>query len=210
MCNGPHDFIPAPTTARLELVMQEHGQIIENVVYVQYPTSPSESDIRNLAQGAIGAWDATLATIMSDDVYLVKCIATDVSEPDSWQYEAEPAVLTQGHVAVAGLPSNVTVTTKFASGLSGRSQRGRAYWVGLTELQVTGNALVEGFALQISEQWGNFFATIAELDPSPNHVIVSYCHDGSWRTTAQVTLVSSYVTDPNTDSQRRRLNGRGA
>lgn len=210
MCNGPHDFIPAPSSAKLELVMQLHGQIIENVLYVQYPTDPSESDIRNLAQGAIGAWDSTLGTIMSNDVYLVKCIATDVSQENSFQYEAEPAVLTQGQVNVAALPSNVTVTTKFASGLSGRSQRGRAYWVGLTELQVTGNALVEGFALQISEQWGNFFALLSELDPSPDHVIVSYCHNGAWRTTAQVTLVSNYVTDPNTDSQRRRLNGRGS
>jgi len=209
MCIGTHDFIPAPNTAKLELIVLEHGQRMENVVHLRKADGWSESEIRLLAEAAVTKWITYFAPLISNDVFLVLTRATDLSAENSFGYEKEPDETTQGEVAVAGLPGNVTVATKFASGLTGRSQRGRAFWIGLTELQVTGNHLVDPMASNISTAWENFFIGIAAEIDGAEHVVVSYCHNGAWRTTAQVTAVTSYVTESNTDSMRGRLTGRG-
>jgi len=209
MCIGTHDFIPAPNTAKLELIVEEHGQRMENVVHLRKADGWSESEIRLLAEVALTKWEIYFAPLISEDVSLVLIRTTDLSAESSFGYEKEPDDPTTGEIGVAGLPGNVTVATKFASGLTGRSQRGRAFWIGLTELQVTGNALVDPMPTNISTAWENFFIGIATDIDGAEHVVVSYCHNGAWRTTAQVTPVTAYVTERNTDSMRGRLNGRG-
>lgn len=209
MCTGTHGFIPAENTASLELIMTLSGQRVENALHVQYPGSITESYVRLLAEGAIAAWLVELAPQMSEDVQLVLVRTKDLSSEDSFGFEVAPSTIYTGLLNQASLPGNVTVSTKFASGRTGRSYRGRAYWVGLSELQVTGNELADGVAEAISDAWESFFDAILATDGSPIHVVVSYCHDGSWRTTAQVTPVTNYTTDGNVDSMRRRLNGRG-
>jgi len=209
MCTGTHPFIPAPNTVKLELICEVSGQRVENVVYVQSGSGVSESDVRNLAEDAITCWELDFAPIIADAVTLVLTRATDQSSEDSFGFETEPSSPATGGIANPVMPGNVTVSTKFASGLTGRSQRGRAYWIGLTEAQCVANKIAPGFGLTISAAWASFFTHLFATNAGYIHVVVSYCHNGSWRTTAQVTPVTNYTTNEDIDSMRRRLNHRG-
>jgi hypothetical protein len=107
------------------------------------------------------------------------------------------------------LPSNVTLAISFRTGFRGRSFRGRAYAVGLTEGQVTGDSVSDAVATAYREHWEAFIASVQTDFPGASLAIVSRCQDGAWLTTATVTPVETVLVDPTVDSMRKRLKGRG-
>lgn len=209
MCDGPHDFIPANATAKLELIYEVTSQRCENVVYIQRDGGWNADLLALLANSVEQAYIDNLAPQQGAAVDLVLVRATDVSADDSFGYEIEPSSAAVGARNEQIMPGNVTVVTKFATGRTGRSNRGRAYWVGLTEIQCGGNTLNGGYADAISAAWAGFFNDLNVAVAAIQHVVASYCHNGAWRSAAVLTRVTNYSTDFNLDSQRRRLNGRG-
>lgn len=204
----PRPFILAERCARLELIYTVFSQICENVVYLHAGDGWGTATLTELCNEARVAWDATLGVITSASVTLSKLRATDQQSFPGAQVEI-PSTAT-GNLVAGALPGNVTAATKFSGGLTGRSTRGRAYFVGLTAAQVVDNHLAAGVANDINNAWADFFAALfAAVSNGPTHVIVSYVSEGAWRTEALVTPVLSYTTENNTDSQRRRLTGRG-
>jgi len=87
---------------------------------------------------------------------------------------------------------------------------GRLYYVGLCESNVTGDQVSEAFQTGIIENWEAFFDDIETAVPGIEHVIVSRCSGGVWRTDAVVTPVTALSTDRIVDTQKRRLLGHGA
>jgi len=208
MPTDPRPFIPVPLVCKLELIYDQNGQVCENVVYVRGGDSWSSSDVQELAEEAIVAWDATLGTITNANTTLTMVRTTSMETFPGPQYEAPSAAT--GAIAGASLPGNVTVATKFSGGVTGRSTRGRAYFVGLAGVDYVGNQLGTGVADLITDAWHDFFAAIfASVHNAPQHVVVSFVEDDLWRSEGLVTLVTSYSTENNIDSQRRRLTGRG-
>jgi len=144
---------------------------------------------------------------VSSTVTLERVTATAL-DTDAGAY-AEVTSGSAGGNTGAAMPSGVTIALKFFSGLTGRSQRGRMYLVGLSDGAVSGDQITDAAAAAFLVAWGDFFDSVA-TDESVLHVIVSYCNAGAWRTTAQNTDVAAVVlVDKNLDSQRRRLAGRG-
>lgn len=213
MCTGTHDFIPAENVASLELIYVLDGQRIENRLYILGSAEWTESDIRELAETAETAWTDNLAPIISDQVQLVMCRAKNLSNEFGAVFEHEPTSVVTGDVTGGSMPNNVTLTTKFASGFSGRSRRGRVYTPGIPRVSVGTSAINEVtpvVAGQFSSAWGTFFENIVTLvDNATNHVVVSYCAEGEWRTSGLVTPITAYSTNATLDSQRRRLPERG-
>ena len=204
----PRPFIPAEGVARLELIYTCFGQVFENVVYLQIDDPWTSTDLTDLNSNAVVSWDARFGPIVSASVTLSKVRSTDQSTFPAPQVESPSTA--DGELVAGALPGNVTVATKFSGGLTGRSTRGRAYFVGLTAAQVVDNHLAAGVADDINQAWSDFFNDLhATVHGTPIHVVVSYVEDGAWRTTALVTPVIGYTTENNTDSQRRRLTGRG-
>jgi len=106
-------------------------------------------------------------------------------------------------------PGGTTFAIKFSGGLSGRSARGRMYWIQLHTAQISGDQVTSADAAAIVAIVANFFDDV-ETATGLTHVTTSYCHDGAWRTTANNVPVLNYIaTDTNVDSQRKRLAGRG-
>jgi len=113
-----------------------------------------------------------------------------------------------GALGSAVMPMNVTFAIKLASGLAGRSFRGRLYFVGLAEGSVTGDYVVTADANAIRDA----LITLKSAFTTAGYelVIVSRFADGVERANAVVTQVTSisYV-DLRVDTQRRRLAGVG-
>lgn len=209
MCTGPQPEVIVPFTARCELVYSQSGQVIENVFYVRGPDAWTEQELQDLAANVEDAWRDNLRPIQSNEVTLLRVRVTDLGTNDGRGVEYAALAPAQGAVAAAVMPGSVTVAVKFATGFTGRSRRGRAYHIGLTEGQVTGNALAGDMAASIQTAWIGFFTAIEGAMTGVQHVIVSFCGNGVWRPDPLVTVVTNYSVDPYIDSQRRRLTGRG-
>jgi hypothetical protein len=200
-------FIPVPNTARVRMVYDLFGQKVMNVFYWEQATPFTTSDLAVLNNAIKTAWEDNVQAVQSNDLTLSFLEATALDSAAGFQ---ETLLVDEvGGAAVAAMPGNVTWAIKFASGLTGRSQRGRMYFLGLHETDVTGNAVVSSAAALILAAYEGFFGDVATATGA-THVVVSYCALGVWRSTGQTTPITAYINvDDLVDSQRRRLTGRG-
>jgi len=208
MCTGSHAFIPAENTAKVRMVFQTPGGIANNVFYFQNGTGWDAESLLDLADAVDTAWQANITPVQANEVLYQKIEVQDVSIEDG--ATAEIFALAAGSGGSGILPGNVTLAISFRTGFAGRSRRGRLYHVGLTETGVVGDKLVTGVQAGMQAAYAGLFEDVATALPGTNHVVVSYCDDGAWRTDALVTPVTSYSVDDTIDSMRRRLLGRGS
>lgn len=203
MCTGPHDFIPASNTAKVEMRYTLLGQPAMNVFYFQGSTNWTLVTLEALANAVEAEWLSNIQGLQHAGVTLNSIVCTDVEVEDGLQFENN--VGTAGTREGAALPNNVTIAISFRTGFSGRSRRGRLYHMGLVEPDVTDNSVGVLVGAALLSNYGNFFSEIASTTTT-QHVIVSYCNNGDWRTDALITPVASYVlTDTTVDTQRKRL-----
>jgi len=207
MCTGTHAFIPAPNTARVRMVYSLFGQTVMNVFYWQGDAPLIASDLSGLADEVNIAWAARFKPVQAPDVELLYIEATALDTDSSPSVTL--AVGVAGTASGVSFPGGTTLAIKFSGGVSGRSGRGRMYWIQLHTAQISGDQVTSADVAAIVGLVSDFFDDI-ETATGLTHVVTSYCHDGAWRTTASNTPVVNYIaTDNNVDSQRRRLAGRG-
>jgi len=207
MCTGTHPFIPAPNTARVRMVYTLYGQTIMNVFYWQGDAPLIAADLSGLVDEVHTAWTARFKPVQAADVELNYIEATALDTDSSPSVTA--SVGEAGTASGVSYPGGTTFAIKFSGGVSGRSGRGRMYWIQLHTAQITGDQVTSADAAAIVGLVSDFFDDV-ETATGLTHVVTSYCHAGAWRTTASNTSVINYIaTDTNVDSQRRRLAGRG-
>lgn len=201
-------FIPAPNTARVRMQYTEFGQTLENVFHFESTGPFTVADLTALAASVVTEWNSNIKPIQSSGVTLdlVECTALDSSSG----FQVTQNVGTIGGVTgVAAAPTSVTLAIKFTTGLIGRSQRGRLYFIGTNNGQLTADQYNSSNAAGILSAYVTFFGHVVATTGFL-HVVVSYCNAKAWRAIAQRTPVTGYaLTDINIDSQRRRLAGRG-
>jgi hypothetical protein len=203
-------FIPAPNCASVELICSSNGEVVENIFHVQKGSPYSASDLASLRTTVDGYDSATFKQSRSTAVTLQR-IRTKALDSTSSPFEDYSLPTPRpGTQAGALWPNNVTWCLKIATGLAGRSQRGRWYMIGLT----TGS--VGATANQMSSVSGPFFLTwlngwITTLSAAGHtFVVLSYRTDHAWRGTAHAVPATGFVAvDYNMDSMRKRLTGRG-
>lgn len=207
MCTGTHPFIPAPNTARVRMVYTLYGQSVMNVFYFQGDTPFDSAALSALCDEVHTAWVSRFKPLQSTVVELNYIEATALDTDSGAQITLPVNEL--GTNSGVAMPGGSAFAIKFASGFSGRSRRGRMYWIQLNISSVDGDTVNDTAAGLIQTAVSNFFDDITTA-LGVIHVVVSYCNEGAWRTTAVNTPILLYVlTDHNIDSQRRRLAGRG-
>lgn len=201
-------FIPAPNTARTRMVYSLDNQEVMNVFYFQAAASFTFADLTNLNAEVIAAWTADIRAAQPAELRLEYVESTALDNEPDFQVTTNVG-LAGGYSVSQALPSNVTISIAFKTGVTGRSNRGRMFWLQLAEAMVTNNTLDPITASSLVTRMTDFF-TAVETGTSTFHAIVSYCTGGAWRTTASVLPVETYVlVDHVVDSQRRRLPKRG-
>jgi len=208
MCTPPQPFIPALDTAKLEMRYLLFGQNVLNVHYFRREGGWSQTSLTDLVVQAESAWNTYLRPLQATGLELVEIYARNV-ETQAAEEATNPVGLT-GQVVQGLVPNNVSLAVSFRTGLTGRSNRGRMYWLGLTEEQVANSEVISTHVDNIHNGVEAFFAEFNELPTEAQHVVVSYCANSQWRQTASVRPVLDYlIVDPTVDSQRRRLPHRG-
>lgn len=202
-------FVRAENVVAAHIRYTLFSQLLENTLYFQTASNPTEGNIVTLAAGLMQQWIDEVMPLLTADLTLREVYAVSLDAIDAPTATATPgAGPVAGGVSNPGMPGNVTLCISFRSGFRGRSRRGRIYLPGLYETATQGNAVLTTFSTAVVNAVGT---AITALDPEGfSHVIVSKFTEGIPRGEALVTPVTAYVlTDDNVDSQRRRLVGRG-
>lgn len=209
MCTGPHPFIPAPNTAQALVRFTQEQSHMETCLWFKKTTAWEESDLVTLAGDLDTWWDTRLKPLIAQNVSFVEVVCTDWSTENGAQAISRTSFGTNGTHQGTALPSNVSWALKLATGLRGRSFRGRVFLYGLTASDIDGSAVLDSYAVPAVAAWNNLLGTDITV-PGANLAVVSFCAAGSWRTTAVVTNVTNIVAvDQTVDSMRKRLPGRG-
>lgn len=213
-----HPFIPVANVAQCQLIYNQNGQIIENVINVQKGSPFSAADLTTLVN-TIDTWDNTTSTggknVRNGNCLLqrihARALDTESSPVVDYVLPASRGGLINGAQA---LPNNVTFALTLQTGLAGRSFRGRIYLVGLASGQTTGGAnasnMTVSAATLIVTCYTALKTAIEGIGAGYHIVVVSYRTGLAWRTSGVATPIINFsYADLNLDSQRRRLPGRG-
>lgn len=146
---------------------------------------------------------------LSVDYTYTDTTATDISSIGGLQEVNTLNTGQHGSIDENSCPGNVTWAIKFLTGHVGRAFRGRNFVPALPEGHVASNAVDPTWAAATVADYQAMLAAVAAAGFTP--VVVSRRLDGAERAAGVTTPISLVTfTDLNTDSQRRRLNGRGA
>lgn len=202
-------FQPVPNCASVEILGDYHGERVENTLYYLYPTTPTEADLQDLVDAIAPVVNGTMMPLLPPQWVGVQVYARGLSLAIDVQATNVTMLGVAGSFPSPGLPGNVTIAVKRSSGLTGRSSRGRIYWMGLPESEVTGNSLSVGLGNQLPTTMEDIDG--AALAEGWTPVIVSRRQAGVLLATALTYPITNWsLEDYRTDSQRRRLAGRGS
>lgn len=131
----------APNVVQVLLNFDYQSVPCQNTMYFLATAEPSTSDINGLCQAVFNAWEADAAPFCPSSVELrnVQGISLDQAGAPVGGYT--PAVSAFGEDILPAAPNNVSMAVSFRTGYSGKSRRGRNYWIGLLEANVADNRL---------------------------------------------------------------------
>lgn len=184
--------------------MLPNSQVAQNVLnfVVDGPIT-----LANMALAALAyeTWVAEfLDQVMSSQCSLQRVVVKDLSTENGFIYDYDLPTPVVGTNGAAVLPSNVSACIKFNTGLSGKSQRGRVYHVGLSETMVSSDYVNVGILNSLVDMYQELRTEFLGL--SMHHTVVSRYHNNALRPTGVTTDVVSYsAVTTRVASQRRRL-----
>ena len=200
-------FIPVPKTARVQMIFTQQGQSIENVYHVR---NPAVYDIPALlaVAGVFLNWHNTqLRTTQPSTVVLQRVIVTSLETASAPGIEDVSGLPLPGINGANQLPMNVTLAMRENTVLRGKSFRGRVYHIGLIPAAVIGSTVDSVYLAGLITIYN--FLVSQLITAGFNLAVVSYRTARAFRAVGVPTDVLAFTADSTTDSQRRRLPGRG-
>lgn len=204
-------FIPCPNTISIEMLYTMELEPCENVYHVSYTAAPDQSSLTALAN-VFKNWENTNASPSRSNQCALRTIRLrDIASPSGQEliFSVSPAI--SGTNTANPAPNNVTIATAMRTGLAGRSNRGRSYWIGITDVMYTANNIVPTIQGQILAAYAALLTALSS-NSTPLVVLSKYSGTDSNgkpipRAAGVHTPITSVSMDITMDSQRRRLPG---
>lgn len=198
-------FQSVPETAEIVIKYTGSGSNMVNVFAARRIGGYTLQQLQDLADGIDTEVGLEWLPLQTEDVDYVSTTVRGLENENDLE-----AVSTSnagpGEVIEPGNAGNVTFAVKKASGLTGRSARGRLYWIGLVQsnLATNLNQLDTAPAAAIVDAVDEMRLRIGTEGWAP--VIISRFKDGVKRDTGETfNWNSSESVNIDVDSQRRRL-----
>lgn len=201
-------FIPIPNTARVSIEFNWGGVTVVITLFFNKASSWTATQLEDLA-GEINLWAASeLLPILSSDIELIQTNATDQASDSGASIDVPASGTPAGGVAQPTTAQNVAAVVTHRTASRGRSFRGRTYVPGLP---ITAMSTVGTFSATTMTNLLAAFAALSDVETATGstHVVASRFTGNAPRVTGVTTPITSYTMDSNSDSQRRRLRGRG-
>lgn len=191
----------APGIVALNAIWSLANENVENTFHYRVAGSITTAVLTAMAQ-TYDNWVTAHAILFPTDAAFIKAYVEDLSSSAAPSIEWNPPAPIDGTDSGEALPNNVTWAVKRLTGLRGRANRGRIYWIGITA------ASLDPTSQQITVARANVRVTACEAlmasqlsDNSAQEVILH-------RALGTGTDVTAYAyADLFLDSQRRRLPG---
>jgi len=200
-------FQPCPGIAQFELIFGDYptGTFIgENTLHLT-TTGGGAWDAAGLeaaCEAIAGWWSVNEEPLYSNSAQLLRIESRDLTTKVAPQHTF--VCNYRGDQTTQILPISNCIAISFASGLTGRTQRGRVFRLGLVEAQVEGSYLGSSFATALLDAWLELPVELALLPAS--HVILSRWLNGVKRAEGVGVPVATYsLTETKVDTQRRRI-----
>lgn len=194
-------------TVEIDMIYTLNGTTVQNVFYGLLPGGYQQADIQAVADAVDLAWPATIQPDQPNEVAYVRTEVRGLAVENDITAQSAVSAGVGSHIGSAH-PNNVTFSIKKFSGLTGRSARGRSYWIGIpaNESQTTDENLLE--ALYVSQ----IVADIDFIRSTINGVglwqavLVSRFANGAKRSEGKTfPWVGTTNVDLRVDTQRGRL-----
>lgn len=207
-------FVPVNNAARFELRFTWDNQEVENTLWFTRGLGWPSSSILSFADALGDWWNTNLRPRQSNLLTMREIYGRDYETNPGAEATSTDFAGISGSRTAPAMPNNVTVAVSFRTGQSGRSFRGRNYFLGLCEDQVQNNGIAStesGLILAAYE----LLITLATTNGATWVVVSQFSGVDSTGApiprAAGVATAITAVTMPNlvVDSQRRRLPGRG-
>lgn len=198
-------FQKVTQTADIIITYLANSVLMQNVLNAFLATPYDLADLQALADAVDAEVAASWLPIQSLDCSYIRTTVRGLEFENDQEATADLNAGPGGNVA-EGLPNQVTFSIKKQSGLTGRSARGRLYWIGIpnNDLQLDENKLKIPEADAIEAAVDSMRAAITATDWQA--VIVSRFTGGVQRAAGVVfNWVGSDAVNINIDTQRRRL-----
>lgn len=201
-------FVPFTNVVEAELRFLITGQQVENTLYFHKGTAWDATSMSDLGQDLANWWATNIAPELVTALVMTEVKVRDLTTEEAPGVVYTPPSTIAGEVDSLPAPNNVAWVVKFTTGFTGRSSRGRNYVVGFSGGQVNNSVIT---LTQADALRAGYAALLAVASAGGYEwVIASRYHNGVPRVAGVVTYVSAVsYTDLTTDSQRRRLPGRG-
>lgn len=204
-------FIPVPGVFKVQLVYTLHGQRIQNVFNVRSGGGLASADADRI-EAVFAAWYTNTARLQcSSQMSLVLIVLDALDASAGLHREYTTGWTAPGSVGTAVKSTGVTSAVKLATGLRGRSYRGRIYWPGIHDGAISNasSQINSTFRDAIAAAVNTLRTSLSAGTPSDKLVVVSYMTNGAYRAEGVATDVTQASAHLNLDSMRRRLPGRG-
>lgn len=204
----PGQFVPLPNGAQVEMRFTESGQQVENVYHVLGGAPFVASELSQIGEAFYLWWSESIKPLAVSALTLNSIVVRGMDSINAPAVEETSNMPVSGDITQVAMPMNVTVAVKWITNKAGRSFRGRTFHLGLAVNDVTDSRLSNGIRLALSIAYNQLVTDMA--GNSWQLVVVSKVTQGFPRMVAEATPIVAAGVDNTSDSQRRRLPGRGA
>lgn len=194
-------FVAAPNVVQLALICTQDNEPIENTFHYRMPAPASLADLTAMANTADTYWAAHNA-FWPSNLSVIKYYLRALDSSTAPSFEKNPATAIDGTRTGNVWPNDVTLACTRYTGLAGRKNRGRVYWMGICDTDTSGpNTIAPSFVTNILGILAGFQTAMAGGTPSAIEVIL-HRTDGTHN-----DVIGWRVSDFFLDNQRRRLPG---
>lgn len=201
-------FQPVPDTVVAKLRYTWAFQRCENTLFFRLPTGWDLTTMDALAAGLFNIWEDHWRAQQSVSVELREILVTQLEGEVDLTTTYTPAAPIGGTNTSPSLPNSVSLCVSFRTGFTGRSARGRNYFIGLCEDQVTANSVNDATQTAILNGY-NAVLDLANDFPCQWVVVQRYANNVQLPAGVTRAITDILIVDDVVDSQRRRLPGRG-
>jgi len=196
-------FIPVPDTIQVEVRGELQGVNVENTFYYLSPGTIDQALLDAVADAALAYVEGDMS-LFNNNFTLREVYARDLSD-STFLSALAPSLTSPTGAYTDPNPNQVTFALKRTSGFSGRSARGRIFWMGIAEGHTSGTNIMDVGAANDMVDWlKNLDIAVALEGVTP--VIVSRYNAGVPRTTGVTYPLADWSwSDLRVDTQKGRL-----
>jgi hypothetical protein len=200
-------FIPFANIVQVNLRYTMEGQQCENTFHNKSTVAWTAPNMTTLAAIYYNWVDTDVKPLMVSDCVLQSIAVQDLTTQTSQGVDVPAAPPIVGTAFGDPMPMNVTVAVKLNSLFRGRNWRGRSYFIGIPDPQVSGSFIDATYAANLATAYNTLIATLSAAS-WPLHV-ASRWNNRVRRTIGATAEIVAASVELTVDSQRRRLPGRG-